>query len=131
VEAGFHPCPPRGTIPIILGGYGDAALRRVAEWGDGWAAVVRNDETVRNPHIAASPDALKERLDTLRAACVDVGRPYEELRIVAAASPQDDVSVLRAYAELGVHDCDLMVWGRSERVIDELRRVADEIGTTL
>lgn len=131
VDAGFHPRPPRGTIPILLGGYGDQALRRVAEWGDGWAAVVRNEETIRNPHVAASPDALAARLDALRAACAELDRPYEELRIVASASPSDDPAVLRAYAELGVHDCDLVVWGASARVIDELRRFADKVGTDL
>jgi probable F420-dependent oxidoreductase len=131
VEAGFHPRPPRGSIPVLLGGYGDGALRRVAEWGDGWAAIVRNDETIRNPHVAASPDALAERLDKLRAACGEVGRPYEDLRIVAAASPKDDLGVLRAYAELGVHDCDLMVWGDAARVVEELRRFAETVGTEL
>jgi hypothetical protein len=30
-----------------------------------------------------------------------------------------------------VHDCDLMVWGDGGRVIDELRRFADEVGTEL
>jgi probable F420-dependent oxidoreductase len=131
VDAGFHPRPPRGTIPILLGGYGDMALRRVAEWGDGWAAVIRNEETIRNPHLAASPDALAERLDVLRAACVEVGRPYSELRIVAAASTGDDPGILRAYADLGVHDCDLVVWGDAARVTDELRRFAERVGTEL
>lgn len=131
VEAGFQPAPPRGTIPILLGGYGDLTLRRVAEWADGWAAVVRNEETIKNPHVAASPDALAERLDKLRAACAEIGRPYEDLQIVAAASPRDDPGVLRAYADLGVHDCDLMVWGDSALVIDELRRFAETVGTDL
>jgi probable F420-dependent oxidoreductase len=131
VEAGFQPAPPRESIPILLGGYGDLALRRVAEWADGWAAVVRNEETLKNPHVAVSPEALAERLEKLRAACAEVGRPYEELRIVAAASPRDDPGVLRAYADLGVHDCDLMVWGDGARVIDELRRFADDVGTEL
>jgi hypothetical protein len=39
--------------------------------------------------------------------------------------------VLRAYADLGVHDCDLMVWGDATRVIDELHRFADAVGTEL
>jgi probable F420-dependent oxidoreductase len=131
VDAGFQPRQPRGFIPIIIGGYGDQALRRFAERGSGWAAVVRNEETIRNPHVAASPDALAARLDTLRAARAELDRPYQDLRIVASASPSDDPAVLRAYAELGVHDCDLVVWGDSARVIDELRRFADKVGTDL
>jgi len=93
--------------------------------------VVRNEETIKNPHVAVSPDALAERLDKLRAACAEIGRPYEELRIVAAASPRDDPRVLRAYADLGVHDCDLMVWGDATRVLDEQRRFAAAVGTDM
>jgi len=31
-----NPKPSQGRIPIVVGGNSDAALRRVAAWGDGW-----------------------------------------------------------------------------------------------
>ncbi len=125
VEAGFQPSPPRGSIPILPGGYGDLALRRVAEW----AAVVRNEETIKNPHVAVSPDALAERLDKLRAACARSVGPTRNYGSWQRPRRETIPGVLRAYADLGVHDCDLMVWGDSARVIDELRRFADAVGT--
>lgn len=36
VGAGIAPRPPDGDIPIWIGGYSRAALRRAAEFGDGW-----------------------------------------------------------------------------------------------
>src|SRR5207248_11080937 len=52
-EAGFGPQPPQAgsTIPVIVGGHGDAALRRAARWGDGWAVPAAAVK------LAADPDA--------------------------------------------------------------------------
>ena len=49
VKAGFGPQPPGegNTIPLIVGGHGDAALRRAARYGDGWAV------SAAGPDIAA------------------------------------------------------------------------------
>lgn len=35
-QAGINPLPPRRTIPIWIGGYTEATLRRVGALGDGW-----------------------------------------------------------------------------------------------
>jgi probable F420-dependent oxidoreductase len=35
-NAGLNPLPPRRSIPIWIGGYSEATLRRVGELGDGW-----------------------------------------------------------------------------------------------
>jgi probable F420-dependent oxidoreductase len=40
-EIGFEPKPVRGTIPILVGGMGNAALKRAARFGDGWMGVHR------------------------------------------------------------------------------------------
>lgn len=44
-EVAFEPKPPRGTIPVILGGETDPALRRAARIGDGWTGVDHTLET--------------------------------------------------------------------------------------
>jgi probable F420-dependent oxidoreductase len=131
VEAGFHPRPPRGTIPILVGGYTDAALRRVARYGDGWAALVRSEETIGAGHQAAPVEALAARLEKLRELCAETGRRYEDLTIVAQASTKDSLDTLRGYAELGVHACDLVIWGDADRVIREADAFANRVGTTL
>jgi probable F420-dependent oxidoreductase len=45
--AGINPLPPRRTIPIWIGGYAEATLKRVARIGDGWITFRPPDETMR------------------------------------------------------------------------------------
>src|SRR5438874_4368861 len=62
VEAGFGPQPPQpgSTIPILVGGHGDAALRRAARWGDGWAVSAAGEKLADDPI-----GAIQARLRTL------------------------------------------------------------------
>src|SRR3989442_3686117 len=59
---GFAPKPPRGTIPVWIGGHTPRALRRVAELGGGWHA----------PFTRA--EKMKGGLAALAAACPPAGR---------------------------------------------------------
>lgn len=88
-----NPKPARGGhIPIVLGGNSDAALRRVAEWGDGWYGF--NVDGV---------GAVSERLATLQALCDERGRDPGEVHVaVALREPQrSDVAAL---VDLGVDE---------------------------
>ena len=88
-----NPKPVGGRqIPIVLGGNGDAALRRVAAWGDGWYGF--NLDSVAD---------VAERLAYLEARCQESGRDANGLRrAVALRRPQvDDVAAL---ADLGVDE---------------------------
>lgn len=88
-----NPKPPRGRrIPVVLGGNADAALRRVAAWGDGWYGFGLDGVA-----------QVAERLAYLAAACREVGRDPSELRCAVALSrPQpEDVPAL---ADLGVDE---------------------------
>ena len=60
-------------IPIVVGGNSDAAMRRVAAWGDGWYGFNLDDV-----------DAVAERVAFLRGLCVDYGRDPDELRLAVA-----------------------------------------------
>ena len=60
-------------VPVVLGGNSDAALRRVAAWGDGWYGF--NLDSV---------DAVAERVEFLRAMCSEQGRDPAELRLAVA-----------------------------------------------
>jgi probable F420-dependent oxidoreductase len=55
--------------PVLVGGIADAALRRVAKYGDGWLGV------------AASTEKVKERLDKLRQFTTEAGRRFEDLTL--------------------------------------------------
>jgi probable F420-dependent oxidoreductase len=85
-----NPKPRRRTIPVVVGGNSDAALRRVAAWGDGWYGF-------NLPGI----DAVRERVTALRARTREAGRDPDALEVavaVPAAQPQD----LPALAAAGV-----------------------------
>ena len=88
-----NPKPVRGRqIPIVLGGNSDPALRRVAEWGDGWYGF--NLDGV---------SAVAERLAYLEARCREAGRDVAGLRR-AVALRQPKVSDVPALADLGVDE---------------------------
>jgi probable F420-dependent oxidoreductase len=46
-HAGIKPLPPRRTIPIWIGGYSEATLRRIARIGDGWFPWLPPNEETR------------------------------------------------------------------------------------
>jgi len=85
-----YPKPVRDRhIPIVLGGNSDAALDRVAEYGDGWYG------------FNLSADEIPGRMAALAARCRQAGRDQGTLEIAVSirdGSP-DDVARL---ADLGV-----------------------------
>ena len=92
-----NPKPVRDRrIPVVLGGNSDAALRRVAAWGDGWYGF-----------NLAGLEAARERVDTLAELCREAGRDPGELRIAVALEAGEPEDV-RALAELGVDELVLV-----------------------
>jgi probable F420-dependent oxidoreductase len=88
-----HPKPARNrSIPVVLGGNSDGALRRVAAWGDGWYGFYLADVA-----------AVAERIAFLREACRRRDRDPSELSLaVSLRTPgREDV---RALADLGVDE---------------------------
>lgn len=87
-----HPKPAAGTIPVIVGGNGDAALRRVARRGDGWYGFNLDG-------VAAVADRIAE----LTGQCTRVDRDIADLHCaVALRSPS--VSDVARLADLGVDE---------------------------
>lgn len=92
-----NPKPVAGKcIPIVVGGNSDAALRRVAAWGDGWYGF-----NLRDVHQVA------ERIAYLDRQCEERGRGRRDLRLCVALRDLQigDVAQL---AELGVDDLVLV-----------------------
>ncbi|HEV7655562.1 MAG TPA: LLM class F420-dependent oxidoreductase [Mycobacteriales bacterium] len=88
-----NPRPVRERqIPIVVGGNTDAALRRVATWGDGWYGF-----------NLAGVAAVAERLGYLEDECRRSDRDIRGIRrAVALREPQ--VGDLQALADLGVDE---------------------------
>jgi probable F420-dependent oxidoreductase len=93
----IYPKPLRNRkIPVFVGGNSDAALRRVAAWGDGWYGF--NLADVR---------AVAERMRFLDQACRACGRDRGDVKIAVALRDlrRDDVAAL---ADLGVDELVLV-----------------------
>ncbi|TSD95138.1 LLM class F420-dependent oxidoreductase [Skermania sp. ID1734] len=90
-----YPKPSR-PIPVIVGGNSDAAMRRVASWGDGWYGF-----------YLAEVDAVAERIRLLRELCREAGRSLEDLSLtVALTDPRpEDVAQLQ---NLGIDELVLV-----------------------
>ena len=92
-----NPRPVRDRrLPVVLGGNSDAALRRVAAWGDGWYGFnLRGVEAVR------------ERIGVLGQLCREAGRDIGELRLAVALDGGEPADVA-ALTELGVAELVLV-----------------------
>jgi probable F420-dependent oxidoreductase len=92
-----NPKPARdGRVPVILGGNSEAALRRVAQWGDGWYGFNLHDV-----------DDAAVKLDTLSRLCREAGRDRDELRLAVALRDPQPADAGRL-AELGVDELVLV-----------------------
>ncbi|WP_280510626.1 LLM class F420-dependent oxidoreductase [Nocardia farcinica] len=91
-----NPKPDQPTIPVMLGGNSDPALRRVAEWGDGWYGFGLD-----------GVGAAAERLDTLTRLCEEAGRDRGEL-VIAVALRSPTAADRQALADLSVDELVLV-----------------------
>jgi probable F420-dependent oxidoreductase len=82
-----NPKPLQGRVPIMVGGNSNAALRRVAAWGDGWYGFNLDDV-----------DTVADRLRTLDTLCREEGRSRADLTVAVAmrAAAVSDVAALHA-----------------------------------
>ena len=92
----INPKPHGRSIPIVLGGNSDTALRRVAEWGDGWYGF-----------NLADVEEAAYRASKLRSLCREVGRDPTDVRL--AVSLQDPVpSDATRLADAGIDELVLV-----------------------
>ncbi len=88
-----NPKPVRERrIPVVVGGNSEAALRRVAEWGDGWYGF-----------NLASVGAVRERIGVLERLCDEAGRDPRELDIAVALAEPSPADVV-PLSEIGVNE---------------------------
>lgn len=92
-----NPKPVRDRrIPILLGGNSDPALRRVAQWGDGWYGFNLRD-----------CDDVADKLATLGRFCAAAGRDITTLSLAVALMDPHPGDAQRL-AELGVDELVLV-----------------------
>ena len=99
--------------PIHFGGESDAALRRVADLGQGWYG------------FNLEPEALEERLGRLDALLAEAGRSRRDVT-VTVSPPRGglDASALPRYRELGIDQLVIPLFARD---LVRLERAADRV----
>ncbi len=108
-------------LPIIVGGYVDAALRRAVRFGAGWYGFSRD------------PAGTKAMVDRLDAAFAKAGRTRPpEFEIIMTPAIGMPLDAMEAYAEAGVHRLVLHLGNqRPERVaarMDEIAALVKRVG---
>jgi probable F420-dependent oxidoreductase len=93
-EVVASPGPAQPRLPVVIGGNGAPALRRVAARGDGW-----------HP-LGVSPDGARKRLAALDGELANVGRTRDEIDVSVRLdiARVTDGDVVAAYAAAGVHE---------------------------
>ena len=111
-EAGIKPLPVQRPIPVWIGGGADATLNRIARIGDGWFPQ------------AAPDDAMRTRLEHLRAQTVAAGRPADAVGIEARLSlgqvPESGWAAhAAAWRELGATHLGINTMGFGRATVDD------------
>jgi len=97
-HAGSFPKPDQGAaVPVIFGGESDAALRRVAERGDGWYG------------FDLDPAGAAEKIARLGRLLAERGRALGDVElIVSPYTRKIAVDDLRRYRDLGIGEVVLL-----------------------
>ncbi len=132
VEAGIYPLPVQQPIPIWIGGFSPAAMRRAARIGDGWfplldsATAAETIGTFRDEIKANGRDPARVRFENLIFCC-----PYEAPEPRRLEDVAADVFIWEKEGADSV--CiDTMRFGAKggggKAHVELLRRIAAEIG---
>ena len=113
-----YPKPPRNRhIPIVVGGQSEAALRRVAAWGDGWCG------------FNLTPAETADKVARIEQLLAEHGRSRSELEIYVAPVRTASAADLAAYRDAGVDELYLTpVFDTPFASVAETTRVIEELG---
>jgi probable F420-dependent oxidoreductase len=88
----MHPTPVQKTIPVVWGGHSDAAIRRVAQVGDGWHPT------------QITLEELEAGVKKLRQYCEEYGRDPAATLVIARPGDKYDITpeTHAKHLELGI-----------------------------
>jgi probable F420-dependent oxidoreductase len=124
-NAGLNPLPPRRSIPIWIGGYTEATLRRIGAMGDGWF-----------PWRPPSED-MRSQIERLQGYARDAGRNPATIGLEPQLSvgrlPEGEwEGFVEGWRQLGATHLCVNTMGAGLRTLDEhiatLRRVKESLG---
>jgi probable F420-dependent oxidoreductase len=102
--------------PLVFGGESDAALRRVAELGQGWFG------------YNLTPGELETHLKRLDELLAGAGRKRSDLTIHAAPRGHPDAETRKAFEQLGVDQLIVPLFARDS---EKLRKRAEALATEM
>jgi len=112
-RAGLNPLPPRGDIPIWMGGHSDAALDRVGRLGDGWYPLFDD------PALVAPG---RERIATAaRAAGRDPDAIGVQARVVLGNDVDAQIAAAQRWRDAGV---EMLLLGTAPGVSEPDQHIA-------
>lgn len=86
-------CPtPSKPLPILIGGHADAALKRAAQFGDGWL------------HAGGNLDELKTLLQKLKGYLRELGRDEKSFEIHAISMDAFSADGIKRMQDMGITD---------------------------
>jgi probable F420-dependent oxidoreductase len=83
-------------IPLIVGGFSEAALKRTAKYGQGWLG------------FGLNPEITEMMLQNIDLALADAGRSRDDLEIIMMPG-DDSLDAAKAFLELGIDRLTPMV----------------------
>jgi probable F420-dependent oxidoreductase len=107
----FLPRPTRP--PVFVGGAAPHALRRAAEYGDGWMPMVRDAKSLEAP------------IGELRARFADAGKPAPAVVVLAGFSRKDPAAATAQVQALAAVGMTHLVFAERYADLDEFRRGLD------
>jgi probable F420-dependent oxidoreductase len=113
-----RPVPPE-PVPIFVGGVSHSALRRAAQFGDGWVGV--------NPTF----EELAEIVNGLQVECHALDRAPGDLQIRTGLKGQLTEDAISAAAELGVDGIVVLPWQLPPRGVSIDEMPHDELARRL
>ena len=134
-KAGFEPTPTQ-PVPLIVGGHSDAALRRAAKYGDGWAVVTGRGQ-------GSGLDGAEVRLELLSSFLEAENKSRDEFQLLYQGAlwfsdsphpkmpftgpPEEVAASLKRASEMGITMIDLIVFGPPDVIIESAQRFAEEV----
>jgi probable F420-dependent oxidoreductase len=114
-NARSFPKPVRGgKLPILVGGQTDPALKRAAEYGDGWCG------------FNLTPEDTAQKIVRLRELMKTAGRTPENFEISMSPPANATPDVLKRYRDVGVDELYLSpVLAKPPRDLGELQRMLE------
>jgi probable F420-dependent oxidoreductase len=92
-NARSYPKPVQGrNLPILVGGQTDPALKRAAEYGDGWCG------------FNLTPEQTAEKIARLHELMKAAGRQPDHFEISMSPPANAKPDVLKQYKDIGVHE---------------------------